>query len=64
MSFSIEGKTTIVTGAANGIGLAIAKHFAGEGANVMFADMDDESLKKELGPECESGWIIVSSHEL
>ena len=39
MSFSIEGKTTIVTGAANGIGLAIAKHFAGEGANVMFADM-------------------------
>ena len=46
MSFSVEGKTTIVTGAANGIGLAIAKHFAGEGANVMFADMDDESLKK------------------
>ena len=44
MSFSVEGKTTIVTGAANGIGLAIAKHFADVGANVMFADMDDESL--------------------
>ena len=48
MSFSVEGKTTIVTGAANGIGLAIAKHFAEEGANVMFADMDDKSLKLSL----------------
>ena len=48
MSFSIDGKTAIVTGAANGIGLAIARHFAKNGANVMFADMDEASLQREV----------------
>lgn len=54
MSFSISGKTAIVTGGANGIGLAIGRHFADKGANVMFADMDEERLLKELG-ENEEG---------
>jgi 7-alpha-hydroxysteroid dehydrogenase len=49
MSFSISGKTAIVTGAANGVGLAIARHFADVGANVMFADMDEERLSQEVG---------------
>lgn len=49
MSFSIAGKTAIVTGAGNGIGLAIARQFAEKGANVMFADMDEKSLSHELG---------------
>ncbi|MBU3261250.1 SDR family oxidoreductase [Roseovarius sp. PS-C2] len=49
MSFSISGKTAIVTGGANGIGLAIGRHFADKGANVVFADMDEERLAKELG---------------
>ena len=49
MSFSIEGKTAIVTGAANGVGLAIAKHFLNRGANVVFADKDEERLKAEVG---------------
>ena len=44
MSFSVEGKTTIVTGAANGIGLAIAKHFAEAGGDAMFPDMGDDRL--------------------
>ena len=48
MSFSIDGKTAIVTGAANGIGLAIARHFVEQGANVVFADMDEKRLKKEI----------------
>jgi 7-alpha-hydroxysteroid dehydrogenase len=52
MSFSIAGKTAIVTGAANGIGLAIARQFAEKGANVMFADMDEKRLHAELG-ECD-----------
>lgn len=49
MSFSIAGKTAIVTGGAYGIGLAIGKHFADKGANVVFADMDEEQLIKEIG---------------
>ncbi len=42
MSFSVEGKIAIVTGAAHGVGLAIARHFVDCGARVMFADMDEE----------------------
>lgn len=49
MSFSVAGKTTIVTGAANGVGLAIARAFADHGANVVMADMDDAQLEKEVG---------------
>jgi 7-alpha-hydroxysteroid dehydrogenase len=49
MSFSIAGKTAIITGAANGLGLAIARHFQAQGANVMCADMDEERLVAEIG---------------
>ena len=48
MSYSIEGKTAIITGAANGVGLAIARRFVDEGAQVMFADMDEEKLAAEV----------------
>ncbi len=48
MSFSIAGKTAVVTGAANGVGLAIARHFAESGANVVFADRDEAKLDKEI----------------
>lgn len=53
MSFAISGKTAIVTGGANGIGLAIGRHFLDKGANVIFADMDEGNLIKELGPNEE-----------
>ncbi|WP_298496303.1 SDR family oxidoreductase [uncultured Maritimibacter sp.] len=49
MSFSIAGKTAIVTGAANGVGLAIARHFIEQGANVICADMDEVKLAEEFG---------------
>lgn len=55
MSFSISGKTAIVTGAANGVGLAIGRHFADAGANVMFADKDEAGLQEELGTFKEDG---------
>lgn len=56
MSFSIAGKTAIVTGAANGVGLAIARHFVNAGANVMFADMDEVRLEAEVAAvEGEAG---------
>ena len=49
MSLSISGKTAIVTGAANGLGLAIARHFLARGANVMCADLDEDRLAEEFG---------------
>jgi NAD(P)-dependent dehydrogenase (short-subunit alcohol dehydrogenase family) len=36
----LEGKTALVTGAGAGIGLAIARLFAAEGAHVFLSDMD------------------------
>lgn len=53
MSFSIAGKTAIVTGAANGVGLAIGRHFVEMGANVVFADMDEKALNHEVGEDSE-----------
>lgn len=48
----LKGKTTIITGAARGIGRAIAIRCAEEGSNIAFTDlaMDDnmKSLEKEL----------------
>lgn len=40
---SLRNKTAIVTGAGGGIGGAIALHFAGEGANVVIADIDGQA---------------------
>lgn len=53
MSFSISGKTVIVTGGANGVGLAIGRHFVDKGANVMFADIDEKHLERELGENAD-----------
>ena len=53
MSFLISGKTVIVTGAANGVGLAIGRHFVDQGANVVFADMDEKTLCHEMGDAAE-----------
>lgn len=42
----LEGKTAVITGAARGIGKAIALHFAKEGANIAFTDLNiDENAK-------------------
>jgi len=61
-----KGKTAIVTGAASGIGLGIAKALASAGANVMLADLRPEPLeaaRKEvaaLGGRAEAVAIDVS----
>ena len=43
----LDGKTALITGAARGIGKAIALKFASEGANIAFTDLTiDENGKK------------------
>ena len=65
MSFSITGKTAIVTGAAKGLGLAVARHFVAKGANVMFADIDETALEAAVGEEArEEGAARMFSGDL
>ena len=64
MSFSISGKTAIVTGAANGIGLAIARQFADKGANVICADMDEGRLVDEWGAHLDEGNVRYFAGDL
>ncbi len=45
----LEGKTALITGAARGIGKAIALKFAEEGCNVAFTDLEvNEETEKEI----------------
>ncbi len=49
---AFAGKTAIVTGGAKGIGEAVVRRFAAEGANVVIADIDrntGERLAAEMG---------------
>lgn len=65
MTFSIRGKTAVVTGAANGVGLAIARHFVERGANVVFADLDEAKLESEVGKLAdEEGGVRLFSGDL
>ena len=40
----LENKNALITGSGNGIGRAIAELFAKEGANVVVADLEKESV--------------------
>lgn len=49
MSFGWKGKSAVVTGAASGIGLALAEELVARGARVLMADIAEAALACEAG---------------
>jgi len=54
-----EGKVALVTGAASGIGLGIAKQCVKEGMKVMLADINASEVEKETAQLSESGATVA-----
>ncbi|MCB1401691.1 MAG: SDR family NAD(P)-dependent oxidoreductase, partial [Rhodobacteraceae bacterium] len=48
MANELAGKSVIVTGAANGFGLAVARRFVRAGASVVMADHEEAKLDSEV----------------
>lgn len=60
---NLQNKVAIVTGAAGGIGLAIARRLLRDGASVVLADLDEQRLaaaSAELGKEADPARIAAS----
>src|SRR3954470_5998533 len=55
MDLGLQGKTALVLGAGGGLGRAIAKSLAGEGARVAVGDINAESLEPTLQDIAEAG---------
>jgi NAD(P)-dependent dehydrogenase (short-subunit alcohol dehydrogenase family) len=63
MAKRLEGKSCVVTGAARGIGLAIAKAFSAEGAQVVVNDMDRQAAERAVEEITASGGRAVANFE-
>lgn len=59
----LDGKTALITGASRGIGKAIAKEYAKQGANVAFTYLNSEDSAKALEDELKVYEINVKSYK-
>jgi NAD(P)-dependent dehydrogenase (short-subunit alcohol dehydrogenase family) len=55
-----RGRVAVVTGAASGIGKALAERFAVEGMNLVLADIDAERLHATTNAMRESGAVVIA----
>ncbi len=58
----LEGKTALITGAARGIGKALALKFASEGANIAFTDLVIDENGKQTEEEIASLGVKVKGY--
>jgi NAD(P)-dependent dehydrogenase (short-subunit alcohol dehydrogenase family) len=56
----LSGKVAAVTGAASGIGRALAERFAAEGMKVVLADLEEEALKRAEDELRAAGAAVAS----
>ena len=69
MNNRLDGKVGIITGAASGIGEAVAKIFAENGAKLLLVDIDEKNLARvtseiaDMGTECVSEIADVSNEQ-
>ena len=54
-SFDLTDKVALITGASYGIGMAIAKAMAANGATIVFNDIKQELVDKGLASYAEAG---------
>jgi NAD(P)-dependent dehydrogenase (short-subunit alcohol dehydrogenase family) len=50
-AMSLDGKRALVTGGGSGIGAAVARRFAAQGAQVIVADLEPDAVADELGAQ-------------
>ncbi|MEC9088668.1 MAG: SDR family NAD(P)-dependent oxidoreductase [Actinomycetota bacterium] len=55
----VDGKVAVVTGAASGMGLAMAHTFANSGMKVVLADIEDDVLKQVTTELNEAGHDVI-----
>jgi len=58
----LEGKTAVITGAARGIGKAIALRYAQEGANIAFTDLAIDDIAKATEAEIAAYGVKVKAY--
>ncbi len=61
MSFSLRGGTAVITGAASGIGAALAANLARRGANLALADRNEAGLEA-VATAARAAGVTVSTH--
>jgi NAD(P)-dependent dehydrogenase (short-subunit alcohol dehydrogenase family) len=60
MTMRLEGKVAVITGAGSGMGLAMAKRFAAEGAKIVAGDWNAARLEEAIAAIRRTGGTILA----